>query len=264
MRSYSITELFHTSWSELYADQAAMALFFRRRIEDLQKKGRPGLVKAGHYRILLAKQLCKKRGIIKKLSPEQLYDITEDLTFLNDPLYFFHVTTLKTKAGRLISPDEKVSSFTFFQLVKADAEYSKFLVQISKLDPGQYHTLDRFISILYQPERHKFNELDIEKYAGILPKGLTYDLKYLILHVYSHCRRYIVEDRCPNLFPKQENRSQEPQYTGEMWQDLLFDLSETPAFSGLETAQNAPIYKALDYLEKKAKENTKIKSNGSY
>jgi len=193
------------------------------------------------------------------LSPEQLLDISEDLSFIDTPVYKFHIPWIRTKAGTLKAPGENLNTFTFYQLIKADAEYSKLLILTSELKQEQFHSINRLISIIYQPEHYQFDEDLIEISAGSLPARLTFDLKYLILHTYASCRRYIVDQRCPDLFNKGDESSEKIEYTGKMWQDLLFDLSETPAFNGLETAKNARIFNALDYLEKKVKEIPKMK-----
>lgn len=259
MPKYDIKDLFYTSWDELTADQAAMVMFFANRMKILMKRKSRGKANIGEYRLRILRILCKKPKILKHLTAEQLFDISEDLSFINDPVYKFHIPWIRTDYARLISPGEKLHTFTFYQLIKADAEYSKLLILTSKLDQDQYHCLNRLIGIIYQPEHFRFDEDLIERSAGSFPVRLTYDLKYLILHTYASCRKYIVEERCPDLFDGGGDGGGEIQYTGSMWQDLLFDLSETPAFSGLETAKNARLYDALDYLQKKARENKKVK-----
>ncbi len=247
---YHIDEMFITSWSQLKADEASILLAHKLKYDAAKKNGRHK--ESGQERYLIAKMLCKKPKLFKHLSAEQLWSIVEDLTFLNEPFYDFHVTWIKAKGKKLIAPDEKLSSFTFWQLCKADAAYSKFLVQTYSGEKGQFKTMDQFISILYQPERKKFSEDIIEITSENLPRGLTPDLKFLILHTYGHCRRYIMK-RCPNLFRADSGSGPAtPTYTGKMWQDLLFDLSETNAFRGLDKAKNAMVYDALDYLELRA------------
>ena len=269
----TVEDTFINSWAELKADRASILLHWRDKLvralaDDLHDV-------AGMYKAMIVRFLVRKNKIFKYLNPAQINDIADDLKFIHEPWYDFHVTWIKSKLGAIYRPDEKLSSMTFWQLVKADAEYSKFLILNFREVSGQEHALDRLIAILYQSEPGKFDENDIEDYANALPKGLTFDLKYLILHTYSNCRKYIVNERCPTLFnagasvplvsnaegPSETLEPAEPTYTGKMWQNMLFDLSETPAFSGLETAKNARIYDALDYLEKKSidQENQKRK-----
>lgn len=259
MKTFDIKDLFYASWDELNADQAALVIFFNNRLKSLLKRSIRGKIKAGEYQLRILRILCKKPKILKRITPEQIIDIFEDLSFIDTPVYRFHIPWIRTKAGTLKAPGEKLNTFTFYQLIKADAEYSKLLILTSELKQEQYHSLNRLISILYQPEQYQFDEEMIEISAGSLPARLTFDLKYLILHTYANCRSYIVNERCPDLFNKGVEGSNKIEYTGKMWQDLLFDLSETPAFSGLDTAKNARIFNALDYLEKKVKEIPKMK-----
>lgn len=263
----TVPEICATSWEQLKADRAALLL--QRRDALVQAIADEELLEAGRLKALIVHMLCN-HTIFKRLSAVQITDIADDLKFLQEPWYDFHVTYIKTKLCTIRRPAIKLSSFTFWQLIQADSEYSKFLVLNFRKAKEQEYTLNRLIAVLYQPEPGMFIDNLVDANAMNLPKGLTLDLKYLILHTYSNCRMYIMRERCPTLFPEPEGTSlpdrqtgetlapaapaPEPQHTGPMWQDMLFDLSETPAFAGLENAKNARMYDALDYCEKKAKE----------
>lgn len=260
----TVPEICTTSWDNLKADTAALLL--QRREQLVQAIADSNTFEIGRLKALIVYMLCDHK-VFRRLSAVQITDIADDLTFIKQPWYDFHVTYIKTRHITIHRPETKLSSFTFWQLVKADAEYSKFLILNFRKVKEQLHALNRLVAILYTPESAIFNDLMIETYALTLPRGLTLDLKYLILHTYSNCRKYIVNERCPTLFPKPEGTSEtlapelapEPQYTGKMWKDMLFDLSETPAFAGLENAKNSRMYDALDYLEKKAVDYLKLK-----
>jgi hypothetical protein len=271
-----ISDIFINDWGQLKADQAAILLLWRDKLVKAIDDGKHEI--AGLYKSILVRHLCKKKKVFNQLSSYQIRDIADDLNFIHTSWYSFHITFLKTKLGTLYRPDHKLASFTFWQLVKADAEYSKFLIYNFQESKEQYHALDRLVAIIYQTKPGYFTDTNIEEHTAVLPKGLTFELKYLILHTYSNIRKYLVHERCPELFnapvprhpefisgsadnskqiPKQVRNDEQPQYTGDMWRQMLFDLSETPAFSGLETAKNARLFDALDYLHKKALEQTK-------
>lgn len=254
----SIEQAFVMSWEDLKADEAAVLLIWRDKITQAMAQDKPSIV--GFYKAMLVRHLSKTKGLYRKLLPEQVADIADDLKFIHEPWLNFHITHIRTKLGMIHRPESRLASFTFWQLVLADAEYSKFLYLNFKEMKGQEEALARLAAIIYQPMPGKFNDTMIDEYAAAMPKALTFDYKYLILHTYSNCRRYISETRCPTLFGSSSGSAEsEPVYTGAMWQQLTFDLAETPAFAGLDTAKNARMYDALDYLEKKAKEQTKRK-----
>jgi hypothetical protein len=265
-----VSDIIINDWSQLKADQAAILLVWRDKLIQAINQGKSEL--SGFYKSMLVRHLIKKPKIFKKLNSAQIHDIADDLNFIHDHWYSFHITYLKTKHGTFYRPDYRLASFTFWQLVKADAEYSKFLILNHEESDEQYHALDRLVAIIYQPKPGYFTDVTIEDHASVLPIGLTFELKYLILHTYSNIRKWLVSERCPTLFNSVPSKSNEiphqvrddepkqPQYTGNMWQQMLFDLSETPAFSGLENAKNARMFDALDYLEKKAIEAKNRKS----
>ena len=261
----TVEDTFINSWADLKADRVAILLHWRDKLVRALADNMHDT--AGMYKAMIVRFLVRKKKVFKYLNPAQINDIADDLNFIHEPWYDFHVTWIKSKLGKIYQPETHLSSMTFWQLVKVDAEYSKFLILNYREAQGQEYLLDRLIAILYQPEPGKFDDNDIEDYANALPKGLSFDLKYLILHTYSNCRKYIVNERCRTLFNVGSVEAQdvaslpEPTYTGKMWQNMLFDLSETPAFSGLETAKNSRVFDALDYLEKKAidQENQKRK-----
>lgn len=279
MNTFQVSDILLNDWSQLKADQAAILLIWRDKLTAAIKANKNNVV--GLYKSMIVQFLCKKKNIFKKLTNAQILDIADDLNFLHATWYIFHITYLKTKHGTIFRPQERLLSFTFWQLIMADIQYSKFLVLNYQESTKQEEVLNKLVAVIYQPKPGQFTDEDIDKYANALPKGLTFELKYLILHTYSNIRKYIVEERCPTLFnyspchPEEAKRPKDlkdsspsvlndervaPQYTGDMWQQILFDASESPTFSGLQNAKNARMYDVLDYLEKKAKENKNRRS----
>lgn len=277
--TYGVSDILLNDWSQLKADQAAILLIWRDKLTAAIKADKSNVV--GMYKSMIVQFLCKKKNFFKKLTNAQILDIADDLNFLHATWYIFHITYLKTKHGTIFRPQERLFSFTFWQLIMADIQYSKFLILNYNEAKGQEEVLNKLVACIYQPKPGHFTDETIDVYAESLPKGLTFELKYLILHTYSNIRKYIVEERCPTLFnyspssrakrgdlsdskeilaspaggASAEPRNDAPQYTGDMWQQILFDASESPTFSGLDRAKNARMYDVLDYLEKKAIEN---------
>ncbi len=268
--THKIADLFHTDWQHLKADTAGLVLSMQHSIEQLRLQQRFDALGSEIYRMVLL--LARQPKVFKQLSAEQIRDIYHDINLFEKMWYHFHVTWIKTKSGKLYAPEEKLSDFTFLQLQWADSEYSKFLIMAHNESQEAGHYLNRLIAVLYSPMVHgmspdrpstkaAFTEDQIEAYANILPPDLTFQLKYLILRTYANCRSFIV-NRCEHLFPKPPqdyDAPGTPQYTGQMWADLLYDLADTPAFAGYTVAANTNIYKALNYLDKKAREAKELR-----
>lgn len=264
---HKITDLFHTEWQHLKADIAGDILSIQHHIEQLRLQEKFDQLGSQIYKVVLL--LCRQPKVFQKLSPEQIRDIYHDINLFEKMWYSFHVTWINTRRAKLFAPENKLADFTFLQLIWADAEYSKFLVLAHQGSEEAEHALNRFISVLYSPKhegkKELFTEEVMEEFAGILPAELTFQLKYLILRTYGNCRAFIMQ-RCEHLFPQSHNADGEPgtpQYTGKMWKDLLYDLADTPAFSGYDRAANTNIYKALDYLEKRAKEAKELRERSN-
>ena len=263
--TYHISDIFHTRIDSLKADVAASILFKNQNIEKNRKDGHNIAVGMEMFSVL--RLLSKKKKLFKKIDPDNMADIYDSLDIINQKWYSFHVTYIKTKYGKLLPPEEKCGDFTFFQFVKADAEYSKFLVAADTNMKETEHYLNRFVAILYRPsvdgEKLDFDKDYIDSHAKALPSALTFDLKYLILRTYGNVRSYIIRERCTDLFEVpasgQHEEKTHPVYTGEMWNELMFDASDTAAFQGLEIVKKTNMYEVLDYLNSRAAKAKKRK-----
>lgn len=253
--SYAIDDLFVSGWGQLNAAEASALFFYKTALDSAIKNKK--YLEAGKYRALITRLLIRNKQVYASLTAEQIRDITEDMKWLNDKWYDFHVTWIDVGSTRLKAPGERGHTWTFWQWCKADAEYSKVVVMTYNKQKGIERAVDRLVAIIYTPDGG-FDEDNIEPYAKMLPKRLEKDLKYLIFHTFANIREYVM-DRCPNLLPRGSEKA-EPTYTGQMWQDVLFDLADSQAFGGIDRAKNAPMYQALDYLEKRAGEVSKIKA----
>lgn len=238
LKTFKITTLFHTTWQTLTPGQFVQIIQLQG-ILALAERSRSE--KRAFVQTSMLYALCKNLKAFKKLTAAQIIDCFEALDFLKEPCLTFLVPG---------GPEDKLYNLTLEQVAEADAEFSKYMVT----KEPQY--MESFCRKLYGPCRDARPCVSADR-------SFTDIEQLTILHNYAACRQYFT-DRCPNLFPKSgeetHGSASQPVYTGEMWRDLLYDLADTPAFEGLENAKNANFYEALDYLEKKAKEATEMRS----
>jgi hypothetical protein len=263
-QQHSIRDLFFFSWKELSVKEMANAIIAKQYLDQVKDREDHTW---GHYAILLLRSLRKNKALVSKIDVAQAVDCVNNILeqvsdpgnpqyYISEPWYFFPPVT-----GEFFeAPAERMMNRSFNQLVYADALFTKYLVQEyadRRAHPSQDPSpmaeayLDDLIAVLYTPA-DRFDERNIEQDAKLL--RLTDPQKIVILNTYANVKAYLVRHRCPNLFDQNDDEKEtpvitEPTYSGEMWQSLLFDLSETPAFPGLEKAKSANMYDALDYLE---------------
>jgi hypothetical protein len=152
---------------------------------------------------------------------------------------------------------------SFDQLVFADTAFSRFCILNAKFLAGERtpqiekdmdDLVNALIGILFtKPE--DFDAADLEVYTKIIPLHFNSTKRSLVLHTYANVRGFIIR-MYPNLFPTsaapEEGAEPGTKDTGPMWMNLRYDLAETDAFKGFDTARKALIYDALGYLDKKA------------
>lgn len=254
-KTYKISDLFFTSWKQLPTGYHAQIIDLRYKLNTAKLQEMWGAY--GHLAIQILRILRKNKTLVAKITLEQAVDCLNDLKFIHEPWYHFP----PGEDSLFIAPDEYMHDRTFNQFVYSDAEFTKFCVldyqgkESRKPDEMQLNrAINKLIGILYTaPER--FDERKILSRAGTVDQKMTPAEKAVVLHTYANVREYIVKERCPNLFPSSSGDGPaKPVYTGKMWLNLRYDLSETPSFQGLDAAKNAWLYDALDLLEKKALE----------
>lgn len=260
-KTYKISDLFFTSWHELPTGYIAQLIDLRYKLNTTKAQEMWGAY--GHLAIQVLRILRRNKRLVEKITVDQAVDCLNDLKFIHEPWYHFP----PGESSRFVAPDEYMRDRTFDQFIYADAQFSKFCVldyqgkQSGKADEVQMNlAINKLIGILYTaPER--FDAREIHNRACTVDQKMTQEEKAVVLHTFANVREYIVKQRCPTLFPTSSNDAMEtksaPVYTGKMWLNLRYDLSETPSFQGLETAKKAWVYDALDLLEKKALEATK-------
>lgn len=261
---YPVTDLFKTTWQELTTEQIAQVIDYRDKMLHHQASGMHK--SAGYCSIMLLRTIRKNNSLVAKINEEQAVDIVNDIDFYNKPWYFF------PEVGGY-KPDDLLKNHTFIQLFYIDSLFSMYHIQdyhdrhaLPTLHPSAMSQayLDEMIGVIYtQPSQ--FDEALIKQRGEQIAKVLTNDQRFVIMHVYANVKEFIIKN-CPNLFPIPEETAEPivdkpPVESEPMWKQLLFDLSETPAYQGMINAKRAPMYEALDYLEKKHKDLNQTKSD---
>ena len=273
MKKYKISDLFKTSWAELTEAEMILLIDFSTALQSVDPESK----EYGLIVINILRTLRKNKSAVAKIELEQAVDCFNDIVFFRRttkgsfrmPWYFFPVGDFKLHGQEFCRPDMSgelpMYNRSFDQLVYADSAFSAFCLlnnQYSQTQDKQTgidmdQAVNALIAILYTRCRD-FNPAEMDLKAKLVPIKLSMPQRTLILHTYANIRELIM-DRLPNLFPKvatEEDEDTDPviQVTGPMWMNLRYDLAETDAFKGFDTARNALIYDALDYLEKKARE----------
>lgn len=268
MKQYHITDLFKSSWPELSTKEHGLVLTHLA----LRAQEKDHTDRVGFHNIMILRALRKNNAIVSKINIEQVVDCINDLNFLAQPWYDFPRLSKPHPGTR--NPEPYLKHHTFGQLFWMDSLFSKYMLQTywdSQAHPPTDTSgialsfLHEMIGVIYtDPE--SFDERKVSDIGKAIGKVLTDAECTVILHTYINLKTFIIKE-CPNLFPQPdedeaaepETRNPEPVDSEPMWQSLLFDLSETAAYPGMEKAKRAPMYEALNYLEKKVKEVTKTK-----
>jgi hypothetical protein len=276
MKQYKITDLFKTSWEELNAQEIIDVITLSEKLhQDAARES----TTYGLLVIAMLKVLRRSNKLVSKIDVEQAVDCFNNITFFHRdkqgefltpwthfPLggFNFHLNTFRPPERNGMLP---MYNRTFDQLVYADSAFGQFCVmhyehqqtQSKALARDIEDTISGLIGILYTlPD--DFDPVNLEVKARIVSLHFNTQQRALILHTYANIRKYIIS-RCPNLFPQPDEVDDNtpppaPRETGPMWMNLRYDLAETEAFKGLQVARRAWMYDALDYLDKKALENT--------
>jgi hypothetical protein len=281
MKQYKITDLFKTSWEELTAKEIAEVITITDKLHAIQDQATPAY---GLLVIRMLQILRSNRKEVAKFDESQAVDCFNDIKFFKrdtrgeflTPWLFFPIGGFNFQ-NKLFPAPEMNSTLpmfnrTFDQLVYADSAFGQFCVmhyeyqqtQSKALERDIEDTLNGLIGVLYcSPE--DFDPINLQMNARIAALHINTMQRALILHTYANIRKYIIA-RCPNLFPQSADLDDgtpppAPRETGPMWMNLRYDLAETEAFRGLQVARTAWMYDALDYLDKKALENSKPKQH---
>lgn len=235
MKAYRVSDLFFTEWHQLSGRAHSEVYSLHQQIKSLPAD-KQGSQEYGLLLIGILRRLRKRPLLVDKINVEQAVDIYNDLTFLNQPWYYF--PQLQVKGLEIISPEEKLARHTFDHFIYADHEYSSFLLT------QETKHLARLAATLYQ------QNFDKEMVDTIAAKLKVNEWKLsLIFYTYAQVREFVMK-RCKTLLPPAPvSDNIKPTATGSTWLKLKHRLAETPAFQGYETAGRANMYASLDYLE---------------
>jgi hypothetical protein len=244
-KEYTVSDLFYSSWLELTPKKQAMVYALQQHIRELDKSS----IEYGAMLIKIMRTIRKRPLLVDKLNEEQLVDCYNDLSFLNEPWYYFPQFKLDLLAS---SPAEKMALHTFDHFIYADNEYSSFL---ATKDPVY---LRRLLVTLYSyPGERYFEKEAVDKRAAAIDGKIKEWQMNLVFFTFTHIRNF-VNTRCPMLLPKRKIRKTEDgeeaeptpiSNTGPMWNEIKHSAAKTLVFGSFEKTGRANMYDVLDHLE---------------
>lgn len=240
MKTYTVADLFYNRWEDLSPKDHATVFMLR---QDLVATP-PGQA-YGIKLISILRILRRNKRLVDKINVAQAVDCYNDLSFLNQPWYYFPDLNFESAH----TPEEKMARHSFDAFIYADNEFTSYLVT------QDVNYLKRLVATLYQKN---FDKENVEAIAKTL-KLEDHEL-FLVFFTFGHVRNFVMQ-RCKRLLPRapKSDDSEPMKPTGAMWLKLKHRLAETPAFQGYDTAGRANMYSTLDYLEDlhQLKENAK-------
>lgn len=282
IKEVSITDLFKMRWEDLTLKEMIKIIELSDILYSLEKSS----IEYGLTVINILRVLRKNKSLVSKamVNESVALDCFNDITFFQrnpdgsfkTPWLFFPVGNFWSNGVEFQRPDLHGSlpmyNRSFDQLVWADTAFSSFCVlnyQLLKEDLSESQkrqvqqdmndAINNLVAVLYHPQKG-FEVEKMEVHARLVNMKSIAE-RSLILHTYANVRTFITE-RCQYLFPGVgDSHTQAPVNTGPMWLNLRYDLAETNVFRGFDTARQASIYDALDYLDKKEYEAIQRKEN---
>lgn len=264
MRSYHISDLFKTSWAEVSPKEMATVIDMKLKMQRASDEGLDQA--AGHYAIMILRALRKNKSLVGKINVEQAVDCINDLKFIHEKWFTF--PDIEFNDSKFCVPPTHLKNHTLGQLYWMDSLFSKFLIQEyydGRAHPPQTPStlaemfLDEMIAVVYTHPDH-FDEKLIEERGKEIGKIINNDIRVCSLYAYANIKEFILAE-FPLTFPRPDDDGPEkpiankpPADSEPMWQNILFDLSESPAYQGMDRTKKAPMYEALNYLEKKHKD----------
>jgi len=273
VKQYTIDQLFKTKWSQLSVGEQASVLEHKFRWQHAKEQGLEQA--AGHCAIMILRALRVNKSAVSKINVEQAVDCINDLAFINEP--FFQFPGLPSGVGPNSTdfqvPQSHLKNHTLGQLYWIDSLFSKVIMaeySDSRAHPPQTPStiaeifLHEMIGVIYtHPDL--FDEKQVSERGMSIGKILTEAHRHVVIHTYANIKEFIV-NAFPFTFPQiEEQESDEPRASKApvdsepMWQTILFDLSESKAYQGMDKTKSAPMYEALTYLEKKHKDAIEFK-----
>lgn len=244
-KEYFISDLFFTSWQELRSrpHRHAEVVIIKSQLDQL--KNDPSTIEYGLALIGILKRLIKNQRLVDKINEAQAVDIFNNLTFLQQPWYFF-------PAIGDMQPTEKLATATFDEWIYADHEFTKLLADEKGMQ-DERDGLARLAATLYMG---CFDKERVEKEARAFHRINILTLQ-LVFFTFGHVREFVIK-RCKHLLPTSPSVQGEAETkmtgSGPLWHNIKHQAARTLVFGDFVTLGKSNMYDVLDHLELLAKE----------
>lgn len=195
------------------------------------------------------KQCFKSWKTWKIVTAEQRVDLfTYELDFLQKLTHHFPLKSLKQEGIIFHAPYDALINLSLERLAEADTKLSRYLIS----ENSDY--MNGFLACLYQPFKMEFTAENIQINGKILSK-IPDTHKVSIIRSYLGSRKLILVNN-PELFSGESESTpkgkvfRKVQDTGPMWEALIFELANKPAYQGIDNAKKANAWEALAYMNR--------------
>lgn len=245
-QSLNLSQVFKTSWEELKVRDclSIVQILALMGQVDASAKDSAGL----KYQIM--QRLAREPYLLKKLTPEQLFDCFRDLKFLEEGPGFWLLPHIWLGWVKWTAHRPMFEDFSYYRFTRADAYLARYF-----LTGERYWALKAFV-VVYRP-RHlfrltprPFNELCLDQEAKAIRLHEVF-LSAFILSFLAMRSRII--RLFPYVFPQGEPKDTKPTDPLPAYDQQMIYLAHSPAFPGMNAARNAPFYDALKYLNERLK-----------
>ena len=201
---------------------------------------------------LALKNIFKEKKLYRITTAEQRVDlINHEMKWLREITHKFLIPSLYS----LKAPKDGLTDITIERLAEADTRISRYLIS------GRESYMHTFLACLYQDDE-PFSEENMLESAKKLAKVEPWK-KISIIRSYMGSRMRMNE-KLKELFPPGSTSTKKTlpsvKDSGPLWESLIHELANTPAYRGMETAKKANAWEALTYMDreiKKIKKTTK-------
>lgn len=208
------------------------------------------------YRIL---RIWIPKKYLAKIQGDELIILLEKLAFIEDPTHIEnHFETISIPKNiffrqKLYGTTERMQEITLEEFSYADF----YFYMLNTTQDMQY--IDKIISILYKPKKHRKANIFDTKEAEKIEKKLIYIYvwkRQAILHYFFSCKRSITE-RFTSIFQKAEPKEQKTPQPPD-WTSTIISLAGD-YITALDDIKKTELITALLFIEQKKKEADEIK-----
>lgn len=259
-KTYKVSDLFYSRWDQLAVQRMADGYLAFTNLQACEL----GTVAYGKCLILTLRALRKNWRLVDQITVEQAVDIFNELKpTLDQPWYHFPVQRMAMRLDFLYAPKEKMGNRSFDHLVYADSCFTKVLS--SNTEAEQRTQLARLMAILYARAGEQFYNDRVADVKALFIEKHAHDFQlWLCFYTFAHIKKYIV-DGCENLFekPKADIELKAIKITDSfpMWNKIKFSLAESGVFGKFDEVGKTDLYKVINYLEEKAKQQKEAAAN---